>query len=254
MPPPSSCEDGTVQVLFAGGCHVVGYPIGEAVAFPEVVKQRLLERGVVLETQRLAYVKLTHAAKLRAACAESRPDLLVLQLGHFELSRPLSQYLRSRLLSGREPAAKSGSEPSANPILRPRLFRVIAEIKKVIDWALGQPLVDLARFEAQFEEFLSETEQWSPPDVLLLSPLPCADTLSMRYRRRAAAIMQQLAVRHGFQFLDLLSTHPGWSFGAGGNFYDAIHLGERGHLHVGSAIANRILATLPRKAGQAILR
>ncbi|MBL0161924.1 MAG: SGNH/GDSL hydrolase family protein [Bryobacterales bacterium] len=251
---PNSCEDGVMQVLFAGGCHVVGYPIGEMVAFPEVVRQCLQVRGVVLDTHRLAYIKLTHAAKLRAACAESRPDLLVLQLGHFELSRPLSQYLRSRLRPPRASSAKSGSEPSANPILRPRLFRVVAEIKKVIDWALGQPLVDFTRFEAQLDDFLSETEQWSPQDVILLSPLPCADTLSMRYRRRAAAIMQRQAARHGIQFLDLLSAHPGWSFGAEGNFYDAIHLGARGHLHVGSAIANRILASLPRKAGQAILR
>lgn len=251
VPPPRTRERPTMQVLFAGGCHVVGYPIGEAAAFPAAVKQSLQARGVVLEMNRLAYIKLTHAAKLRDACAQYRPDILVLQLGHFELSRPLSQYLRARLSSGREPAARSGSEPPANPILRPRLFRVIAGIKKMIDSALGQPLVDFARFEAQLHEFLVETKRWAPPDVILLSPLPCADALSMRYRRRAASIMQRLAASHGIQFLDLLSAHPGWSFGAAGSFYDAIHLGEHGHLHVASAIASRIFATLPRKVGWA---
>lgn len=243
MPPANHRDRGALRILFAGGCHVLGYPLGEDASFPDVVKRRLRQHGTLAELHRLPYMKLTHAGKLQAACAACRPDVLVLQLGHFELSRPLSQYLRSLLRFGCGGAAKSGAEPPARLVRHAHIFQARAGMKRAFDWVLGHPLVDFARFEGQLNDLLSHTQRWGPPAVVLLSPLPCADPLSMYYRRRAASIMQRSAHIHGFQFLNLVSLIPALSFGASEDFFDAIHLGGRGHVRVGEAVSTFIAAT-----------
>ncbi len=253
MPTANPRDRGTLRILFAGGCHVLGYPLGEDASFPDVVKRRLRRYGTLAELHRLPYMKLTHAAKLQAACAACRPDVLVLQLGHFELSRPLSQYLRSLLRFDRAGAAKSGAEPPARLVRHAHIFRAKAGMKRAFDWVLGHPLVDFVRFEAQLNALLAQTQRWAPPAVVLLSPLPCADPLSMYYRRHAASIMQQSAHTYGLQFLNLISLLPDLSFGAEENYYDAIHLGGRGHNPIGEAVSECIAATLSLSDAQPAL-
>lgn len=251
---PNPYNHNSIRILFAGGCHVVGYPVGEAASFPEIVRRRLEASGISLELRKLAYLKLTHAAKLEAACSDCAPDLLVLQLGHFELSRPLSQYLRSILPFGRRNAAGTRSESPVYLVGHGWPFRIRAAAKEAIDSILGHPLVDFAQFESQLNALLQQAERWAPPEVILLSPLPCVDPLSMYYRRRATAIMRRVAARHGTQFLDLMSSFSDCGVGPEAHFFDAVHLGAHGHRVIGAAIAEHLVATLSRSRVQAAIR
>jgi lysophospholipase L1-like esterase len=76
----------------------------------------------------------------------------------------------------------------------------------------------------------------APGDVIVLSPLPCADTLYMRYRDRVAEILRRLSDNHGFLFL----RSP---LGSGNHeqyFVDPTHLNALGHDVVGQAVAEAI--------------
>src|SRR5438270_91145 len=114
--------DKPFSILFAGGCHVVGYPIGEERAFPALVARRLRDAGLGVRPETLSHLKLAHRQKLTAKCNQVKPDALVLQLGHAELNQQLSKYFRSRLgLPGHR--AEKGKETPALSIHSVARFR-----------------------------------------------------------------------------------------------------------------------------------
>ena len=86
-----------IKILFAGGCHVVGYPAGKSYAFPAVVGSELFKAGVQSDIECVGYLPLHHSAKITEACRRIRPDILVLQVTNYELGNELSEFIRSRL-------------------------------------------------------------------------------------------------------------------------------------------------------------
>lgn len=233
-----------LNILFAGGCHVEGYPIGEEHSFPRVVEQDVTRAGIPIHVGTLSYLRLPHRRRLVAKCREARPNVLVLQLGHCELNRRLSTHLRSMCGLSSRSVSSEDSVISAVLLANPAKFYLGAGLKRIIDTCLFHPLVDSNELATRYERLLEDVDRCGIPTVILLSPLPCADSTAMYYRRRALPLFRRLALEHKCGFIDLLSLAPGGRekhFGTGERYYDAIHLGAVGQRAVGREISSYLL-------------
>ena len=220
-------------MLFAGGCHVVGYPVGTENSFATLVQERLRETGIETEIHRLSHLKITHHSRLSAAIAEARPDVLVLQLGHFELSRSLSDYFRQSSSAGKKSSSSSGpSNGAAVAVPNAPLFYLRALFKSAIDRLLGHSVVDLPKFRGELEALAGVLGAMRIPRIVMLTPLGCAEPMTRFYRRSSLPFWRAAAGRCGAELLDVFSTAPqGFQrrFGAPYFYYDSIHLGVAGH-------------------------
>lgn len=235
-------------VLFAGGCHIAGYPIGEDASFPALVG-RALEPYAPIRAVCSSYLKLAHRRRVAAACRDANPGVLILQFGHPELNKRLSDYLRARLHLGsaRVESPSSDSAPLSDPgACLPSRSEWWNRSKAVVDCWLGHPLVDFARFEALWEHLLAEIEGFGIEKIVLLSPFPCVDPLVMYYRRRGGTVIAEVARRYGHTYVDVLDAIP--SNGAGafrrGFYADAYHLGLRGHEAIASVLSECLAEVL----------
>jgi len=229
------------KILFTGGCHVVGNTLGEEHSFPRMSQQILEGEGVRAEVEVLPYLKLPHRRRLMQSCKEVRPDVLVLQLGHAELNRQLTAYLRRTC-----GAPQHRGEPDVIPKLVRSPFQFYAKsvFKKLVDCSLRHPLVDFLQIEKLWRALLTEIRAQRVPRVVMLSPLPCADLTAMYYRRRALPLFQRLATEYGCEFVDVLTGGPsGWQkrFGTDAYYHDGIHLGAGGHQVLAHQITSHLL-------------
>jgi lysophospholipase L1-like esterase len=248
--------DSSLTFLFAGGCHVAGYPVGEQYAFPVLVREELNRCGIPVDVRQLAYVRLPHRRKIAAACKEVRPDVLFLQLGHPELNQRLSTRLRSLvgLCDSRE--CHDGM-PMAGIIRHPVLFYCRAAAKYLIDACLGHRLVDLARLESLLERLLSGLRGRDCPEIVVLSPMPCADPSMMYYRRKALPVFERVARANGCRFLDILSVTPRSRrprFGPEHFFSDAVHLAAEGQRAIAHAVSGFVRQELIQSGPSARFR
>jgi colanic acid biosynthesis glycosyl transferase WcaI len=240
---------GSLKILFAGGCHVAGYGVGEEASFAVLVERALGAFGAEVCATRVGYLKLAHRRRVLAACRAASPDVLILQFGHPELNKSLSTYLGARL-GFHMPAADSDSSDSA-PLSDPgslvssgSAFR--RRSKALLDCCLGHPLVDFQHIEMLWERLLAEIAECGIARTVLLSPFACADPLVMYYRRRGGAVCAEVARRYGYEYIDLLDALPsgGRSTIAKGYYADVFHLDRRGHEVIADAIAKYLRATL----------
>lgn len=245
-------RDGAIRILVAGGCHVVGFPAGVGDALTGILERELSERGVSIQTLGVPYVKLTHVDKVLTQCRSFRPDVIVLQLGHFELSRTLGTHLRKVL--NRRPDSKEGTPTDlTGSVDNAYLFHARGVLKMCLDWFLRHPLVDFALLHSQLNQFLTSLRQGQCLEILLLSPLPCADPLFMSYRMSASRIFEQVARSHDCAFMDLTRTLPPGlqlRFGLNELSYNGSHLGREGLRMVSKPLADylaRVIADLPAK-------
>lgn len=244
MPHESDTYPESATILFAGGCHIIGYPIGEDRSFPAIIRMRLRQEGAKVEVGTLPYLKLPHRRRLTAKCKELRPDVLVLQLGHAELNQQLTKYIQ-RLwgLSNR----RSESEIPAKSVRSPLGFYIKGCVKRLIDGCLGHPLADFAQIETLWRSLFKDIQNLHIPAVVVLSPLPCADLTAMFYRRRVLPLFRRLASEYGCEFIDLLTESPQKCpkrFDVDEYYYDGIHLAASGQLAVAQAVMIRLSAVL----------
>jgi hypothetical protein len=249
--PPSGPREGTnvaepLKLLFAGGCHVAGYAVGEEASFPVLVERALTAAGVDVRSTHVGYLKLAHRRRVLAACRAAAPDVLILQFGHAEFNKRLSTYLRARL-GFRAPSADSDSSDSA-PLSDPLSLvasgsELRGRLKALLDRWLGHPLVDFARIDMLWERLLADIALCDIPRMVLLSPFPCADPMVMYYRRRGGVVFAEVARRHGHEYVNLLDMLPSGRGDAidGDDYADAFHLGRRGHEAIAAAITSRLM-------------
>jgi len=257
-PRPEGGADGAeaLRLLFAGGCHVGGFPVGEEFGFVRTTAARLgpsLPQGIEVRT--LLHVSLASTARIVEACRACRPQVLVLQLGHYESSLPLAKRM-ARLLRGRmagegHPVRDVSSwtpnyEP--NPALRFRdswRRRAKSALKLAIDGLLrllGRPAFKRERLQRLLAQMLDEVRALGIPQVVVLSPFPVRDLTIARYRRQLRLTLALEAARHGCQFLDVSGI--GQQQPRGEWFADDRHLGRKGHHAVGLLLAEKIGALL----------
>lgn len=248
-----------LRLLFAGGCHVGGFPVGEESGFVRTAAARL-EQGRVegsLEVRTLLHVSLASTERIVKACRDWRPQVLVLQVSHYESSLPLAKRL-SRLLRRRAPEGPprdvSSWKPDyeANPALR---FcdswhrQAKSALKLGVDELLrlaGHPAFDGARIELLLARMLSEVRAAGVAQVVVLGPFPARDLTIARYRRQLRQMLSLEAARHGCHFLDVAGIdrqQPADKF-----FSDDRHLSRAGHRAVGLLLAEKIESLLAASA------
>ena len=246
MPGQRNSHPEPSTILFAGGCHVLGFPVGEENSFPTLVQRQLSSDGVCSRVELLPYLLIRQHGRLIEKCRETRPDVLVLQLGHFELSRRISIHVRSMCgLSGTSPNSKDSMIQAAvgDSIA---LFHLKSRIKWAVDCCLGHPLVDFQSLETLWEQLFERLSECHVPTIVLMSPLPCADPTAMYYRKRALPLFERMARQHRAEFVDLLSTprKPQRHYGADYLYYDAVHLGIPGQHAAAAVLAPRLRSIL----------
>jgi hypothetical protein len=242
------------KILFAGGCHVSGYPVGATLGFAQLTAGALQAAGMDCEWEAYGHAAMSRPARLTARCRAARPDLLVLQLGHRESLGTLRSHVFARLGL---PRAHTAPSIQRTYTARPELFlhdglawKVKSSVKRTVDRALGHPLVHVQRFEEAMETCLAQVREVGAPNVMVLSPLPCADPVTMSYRRELLPIYRSAAQRNGFEFIDLihLAARPPMDW-----FADPVHLSRHGHASVAAAIAAAI-QRIPAQAREVCVR
>jgi len=233
-----------IRILFVGGCHTSGCSLGEDHGFPMRIGEELAKVGVRVDVRILPHTKLSHRHRILAKCQKERPQILVMQLGHPELTSGIEDYLRQ--LCGL-PKTRKAQTPDF-PVDRPFLFHLKSCFKALLNHVLCHPLTDLARVEQLWRVLLSDVERLRIPEVLVLSPLPCADRATMYYRRRGLSLFRDLATEYRCRFLDVLTDAPQGrvrNFGPNQYHFDGMHLADGGQTAIGRAVANdlRVVVT-----------
>jgi hypothetical protein len=217
-------------MLFAGGCHVNGYPFKRDDSFSVKVVDHLVEEGYQVSVETLGPLKLSHVAELEDAVERVRPGALLLQLGNFETTRALSDWISLAVtgkLRHRSMSSASCHSPFATPSGRLK-WRARAFIKLKVDTLLRSPLVDGRSIYTEAKCLVSRIAALVDGSVFLVGPLPCADPTILRYRERHVAAFSTVAAEVGVPFLDPIGqwVRAGRPIEI---FHDSTHLNCAGH-------------------------
>ncbi|MCX6595118.1 MAG: hypothetical protein NTV70_01975 [Acidobacteria bacterium] len=246
-------------ILFAGGCHVVGYPFGPSFSFATLTVQVLRERGHDLnELATLPYLPLGHANQLTGPVARHQVHTLVLQIGHYETT--LEYLIPKRFPSRQNSSEKVQAHISVGESQSPfgSLPGTVAwlirnRLKYMADQLTGSYCLDTHSFQKQLQSFLGMVSGLAIPRTILLSPLPCDDLTLMSYRRKVNPMYAREAVANGFDYVDLLEDL--WPTGTPRvkMHHDGAHLSKESHAAIACRICQHLTATMPqvRTAGLA---
>jgi hypothetical protein len=236
-------------MLFAGGCHVDGYLVGEKCSFVAESLGLLARMGWQFEARTLACLTLTHPERLVALCGNYKPEVLVLQLGNWETNAGFRQYLRKQSGFASSSVVGTSKVEGAPLSFRPGLrWHAKSRVRQVLDLILGHPLVNLEWMQKLLNIFFTEVAALKIPAVLVLSPLPCLDPVHRFYRQRLLPVFEAEVSKHGFPYLDVFNL-----YGRDGRahaddlFADAGHLNIAGHHWLGEVVGHRIHSLMARE-------
>lgn len=242
------------EILFAGGCHVEGWPIGPEHSFVNVALG-LIHPEEPLHPHIISYVNFKSASdRIAEACRKTGAEYVVLQLGHYEtapwFSKIFSRLLRSSTHKKHTldvPFADGGSEQQYRPTFRIRLFNCRRIFLAAAFVALGarRKIFDPDRLFEELDSILTDLEPLHLKKVFLMSPFAVPDPIIRLCRRKAAEVFACLAQRHGcvyidtFHLLDAYGKKAHWS-----GHYDRFHLNRRGQEKVGRLVASSIVEAI----------
>lgn len=245
-----------IRILFAGGCHVGGFPVGEDLGFVQAAMEdlRATFRSQSFESRALMYINLSSKARVARECRDFKPDILVLQLGHHESLLPIKKRIAQLI----QPAKHSFSrdiapidtnyEPKPELHFSPKWSSPLKNAAKLcLDIVLritGHPMMDCAHVQRRLNNLLTEMQALGIRHILLLSPFPCKDLVTGAYRRKEHAVFCNEAIHHHCQFIDIAETALDSKTGVESLYADKIHLSAEGHRAVGLLLASKICDVL----------
>jgi hypothetical protein len=232
------------RILFVGGCHIHGFPVGKEHAFTHVALKSLSQHGEV-SSNGFPHFNLHSRRQILALCEELKPDAVVLQLGHYEAPAILGKCLvlkRSKKNSTAE-ISGTGHTPNSEERYRSTPSTMIDKLRRI---AVAATIVAMGRKKKMFnpaviasclDSILFGLKELPFPlrGIVLVGPFSAPDPIVRFFRRRAVPIFESAAKKHDCAFVDVFSfleSHPkGEAFRA--NFADAHHLSLLGHQRVG---------------------
>lgn len=192
-------------MIILGGCHVAGYPIGVAQAFPTLLGE-ILDATLVAQVPNLQFVHLPQHLQTIAAL---RPSHVILQLGNYEFSGSLRNLLRQfNQVLGRRPVKKLFTKEASCPPVQltdvPVVSWLICYVRLV---GLGFFTAVLWLFSARhyrvFHALNTCMRQHPNTIFVFLSPLPCLDPVANTMRRFGGWLLRRrLAHLSNCQWLD----------------------------------------------------
>jgi len=250
-------EDGNLtdspRILFAGGCHVNGFPVGAEHSLSSVAL-RWLGHPEAEKPIAFAYITLKSGRLLTEACREQQAEFLVLQVGNYETMPRFGKILGIRGSSGSS-SISSYSVPFApdpkmqyKPTVRSRLLDARRMALAALLTAMGKKrkIFDEAAMAARLDSVLKGLRDLPLKGIVLLSPFSCPDRLTRACRRRAAPIFAAAAKKFGCIFVDAFNELEGYPRGEAyrANFADECHLGRLGHERVGRMVGEALRAAM----------
>jgi hypothetical protein len=233
-------------ILFAGGCHIQGYPLGEEFSFAQVV----LNKHPEYEPHFLPYQNLKSSDQLCKACNALTPTAIVLQLGHYETPYELRKVIRPpRVLSRTKGASRPQLKPwtaDSTQHFRPSL---LWELKSFTRFSVGygmrllkHPLFDKAKIRKSLYTFLGQLPASLRDRTFILSPFSCPDTLMRLYRLESREVFATASVQFGCHFVDAQSELLAQEESPGDRrlYADPYHLSAEGHVLVGELLARAL--------------
>jgi len=241
-----------MKILAMGGCHTYGYGVPAGESFTERLAQELSQDGEGVEVDFLAPLKMSRLARLLAAPAFDLGgyDLIVLQLGHFELltQEPFKNFFRTT-----EPVNARLYGASARTFDRQQRPQPVAHLRGGVlgkrfskdlvppvpgrewrEWVKCALLEAVAAFyEIQRLRFVRHClrdilERLAPyrERVLVLTPLPSMNRLVNTLRRQAGRVFREECQRQNVCVLDVFGAIEWQPY-----FFttDGVHLNELGH-------------------------
>jgi hypothetical protein len=229
-------ETNCLRILFAGGCHVSGYPLAPGHGFPSVTLTRL-QPEASCRIRTLDKVNLKRTDMIVDECVRFPPDILVLQLGHYESGVWIGKRVRRLFkVAKRDSTQERSSEHSlgTQPFSKVRsLARIIAN--RLLTFA-GEPPYELVNFPTDLDRCFAQIQSIGIPMVLVLSPFPCPDYIAQARRRQMDSAFTRLSSKYAFHYLDVTNDlrHPDL-------YADAFHLGANGHKRLAELLTGLIL-------------
>ena len=224
-----------------GGCHTYGFGLPENTSFVQCVVDRLQEDNFPVTVDYYAPLTLRRTLALLRQGKANEYDLIILQLGHYELLSPsrfhsllrekgkfmaqsvkattdqteLEQLRKQRLVV--PPPEKKGMRDRLRPLAKLAILRSMN--------ALGE--VDRIRHVRSLLKAILWQLAGHQHKVILLTPLPHLEPVSRYLRRQGQRIFLQECAKNGFSVLDTHALIPPISdyFIPG----DQGHLNHRGH-------------------------
>lgn len=241
-----------MKILAMGGCHTYGYGVPEGESFTERLAQELGQEGEGAEVDFLAPLKMTNLAHLLAAPAFDlgEYDLILLQLGHFELlnQEPFKNFFRNtgpvnaRLYGASAQTFDRQQRPQPvahlrGGVLGKRFSKDLVPPVPGREWrerakcalleAVG-PFHEIQRLRFVRLCLRDILERLAPyrRQVLVLTPLPSMNRLVNTLRRQAGRVFRQECQRQNVCVLDVFATIEWQPY-----FFttDGVHLNELGH-------------------------
>lgn len=232
------------RVLFVGGCHMNGFPVGEEYAFTHVALGCLPQSGET-SLDVLPLFNLRSGPKILAACRELKPDAIVLQLGHYEAPKPLKKTMGlSEKKKERSEGTNEGWQPQPSLQYRPTLFLTPIELRRIVAAgmiiAMGRKkrMFDPAAIADSLDSILLSLRDLPLRGIVLVGPFSTPDPLTRYCRRRVVPIFEAAAKKHGCTFVNVFSFLESFPKGKAfrANFADYEHLSVLGQQRVGALV------------------
>jgi len=257
-PSPTARADLRGQILFAGGCHVNGYPVGEDSSFSELTAQAL-----GFGCLRIGPIGLANTTRLFEYLNNNpRPEIAVLQFGNYEVPRPLAKHARAVFdaafagihvphlshSTSKRPWLSFPPEHVFTPTPSWRSRVLLKQAYATLAQHLHPPLFDANAVRLSLRTLLTQLATFNIPRTVVLSPLPCADHMARSFRIAAAPIFREESAAAGLLYLDTASAlgyrarRTRRSFEI---YADERHLNLDGHLLLAHALTDILHPLLP---------
>ena len=243
------------RILFAGGCHLNGYPVGAEHSLSSVALRSIGHPGAG-SPDTLAYVTLRSGRLLVEACRERHADYLVLQIGNYETLPRFEKIFHLRHSSGFSSGTTHSVAFQANPEMQFRATwttRMVDARRMALAGAFralgrGDAICNIPAIAPALDGLLTSFRNSPMKGILLLSPFSCPEPLTRDCRRRAEPLFAAAAGEHGCLYVDVFNSLE--SFGRGpayeANFADPSHLSRRGHAYVGQLVGQSLRQAIER--------
>ena len=244
------------RILFVGGCHMNGFPVGEEYAFTHVALRCLPHRGEI-SLDVLPLLNLRSGPQILAACQELKPEAIVLQLGHYEAPKPLKKTLGlSNKKKERVKGTIEGWQPQPGLQYRPTLLMTPIELRRTaaagMIVALGKKreMFDPEAIAYSLDSILLSLKYLPLRGIVLVGPFSTPDRLTRFCRRKVVPIFEAAAEKYGCAFVDVFSFLESFPNGEAfcANFADYEHLSVLGHQRVGVLVGSALTKLLEPSA------
>jgi len=215
------------KVIVLGGCHVTGYPYSSADSF--VYKLHKFSDFDIFIEGNVTIKKLNNGLKL-----SNDNKYILLQLGHYETSFTLREYLlgrRKRRLVGERESVSSISSNSLtitdginNIGFKFFLNDFLKYGLKIIREIFSRSLLDEKNIHSNLNQFFTNLKELNIKNVIVLSSFYSASIPTNSYRKRYNEILSNITLKYGYQYIDVFN-HLRVNTKKNNYYYsDAIHL------------------------------